>query len=1010
MLELIKKLFANDKIRYLIAGGCTTFVNLITFFVLRSFTDIGRNECNAIAIAMAIAFAYFANKFFVFRSRGLGFSKTVAEAAAFVGARLVSMAVEILGFAILCDSFRYNELISKLLVQFVVLVLNYIFSKLLVFKSKRRGLRENFRDNYCYYISFILVFMVMLAIFIAEEITPFGSHSLTIVDSLHQYLPFFSDYQNKLLNEGSLFYTWNIALGSNFMSLSAYYLSSPFNYLLLLFNKESIAAGVCIIMALKICLCAVSMTHYLSYKDGVKSRRFSIIAVSVCYALSSYVVGYYWNTMWLDCILIFPLVILGFSRLMEKGDPKLYALSMFYTLYCNYYIGFIVCLFMVLWFFTYKHGGFKKFIVNGLKFALYSLVSGGMAAFLLIPAYFGIMSTASAKAAIPKWEWYGSIFEMFKQQLFMTYPITNQTFDGGVNLYCGMLAVFALFLYLFTGRIRLGEKIRKLVLLVILMVSFNSETMNFIWHGMHNQYGIPNRFSFLYIFIILVITYDVLKHIHKMNIMYIMSASLLTAAFVLMCDLRAENGITDFVMYASLLMLVIYAVICCLRSARVIKSRVFYAVISGVCVIEIIVGAVNGFLENGYAALDSYYSSSPDVEAAYDSVKELAEQDDAGFYRAELMDSTVLDEATWHNMPSVGTFCSTVLGEVVTTMGRLGFYTGANEFLYMGSTPFTNSLLNVRYLLEREGDLNNYDFDYVDTVSGVGIYENPYPLSVGFCVSDKVKEWDRDTGLPLNNQSNLAYYMTGCADYFTGMYPSMLVSSDTCSVSLEGNTISYTPYETGDMSFMVSFAVAKAGDYYINCRGNSINKIRFYVDGEELAFDRYQIQIFHLGELEEGQYVSVEYCYKNISASAATASIYMSAFDEDRYRTVYDKLSENQLKVEEYDDGYIYGTVNVPENQTLFTSVPYDKGWRVKVDGKDAEYYAVGKAFIGIDMEPGQHTVEMVYIPYGLYLGIAVSLAAWVILVLGVMCNSNKNSHNKLVENNNNEIDREVNI
>ena len=67
MFDLIKKMLANDKIRYLVAGGCTTFVNLIAFFLLRNFTDINRNLCNAIAIAMAIAFAYFANKLFVFK-------------------------------------------------------------------------------------------------------------------------------------------------------------------------------------------------------------------------------------------------------------------------------------------------------------------------------------------------------------------------------------------------------------------------------------------------------------------------------------------------------------------------------------------------------------------------------------------------------------------------------------------------------------------------------------------------------------------------------------------------------------------------------------------------------------------------------------------------------------------------------------------------------------------------------------------------------------------------------
>ena len=162
MLTMINKLLANDKVRYLVAGGCTTFVNLITFFILRCFTSIDRNLCNVIAISMAITFAYFANKYFVFRSKTKGLFKTLSEAATFVGARLVSMGVEILGFAILCDSFRLSELFSKLFVQVLVFVLNYMFSNIFVFNKERRSFEENIKANYCYYLSFIIVAILMI--------------------------------------------------------------------------------------------------------------------------------------------------------------------------------------------------------------------------------------------------------------------------------------------------------------------------------------------------------------------------------------------------------------------------------------------------------------------------------------------------------------------------------------------------------------------------------------------------------------------------------------------------------------------------------------------------------------------------------------------------------------------------------------------------------------------------------------------------------------------------------
>lgn len=971
MLGLIKKILANEKIRYLIAGGCTTAVNLVTFFLLRLLTPLSRNTSNAIAIAMAIVFAYFANKFFVFQSKKKGCYKTIVEAVQFVGARLLSMVVEILGLAILCDTFRMHEIASKLLVQVIVLVLNYVFSKLVVFKEKK-SLAENLQDNWCYYLAFAIVSVVMLVVCIAERVAPFGENSLTLVDSVHQYLPFFSELRDKLLHEGSLLYTWNVALGSNFVSLASYYLMSPFNFLLLLFGKEQIAAVTCFLMCLKIALTAVAMVHFLSYKDGTKKRNFLIVAIAVAYALSNYVIGYNWNTMWLDCIMVFPLIMLGFGRMLEDHDPKLYVVSLFYALYCNYYIGYIICLFLVLWFFTYHHRTIRRFFANGVRFAIYSLLSGGLAAFILLPAYHGIMATAAGDMSIPKGSWYGNIFVMLRQLLVFTKPITNQTFDGGVNLYCGMLAVLGMFLYLFVKE-HPWTKIRKYLLLIFLMVSFNHETLNYIWHGMHDQYGIPNRFSFVFIFVLLVMTYDAVSRIAKIDICFVISSVLLAAAFVFACKQQAGDTVEKFALPVCLVLLVVYGTACGLKSVKKINSATFISVVGSLCLVEVVANAAYGFMDNGYCHYKEYYETSPAVTEANARVEELAQEEQAGFYRSELMQYKVLDEASWHNMPSVSTFNSTVMGPVVTTMGRLGFYTGANEFLYRGATPFTNALFDIRYLLERPGDLNNFDYNYKETVDDVSIYETPYPTSIGFAVNQTVKDFEQNNYTATNAQNILAYDMTGYGGFFTQEFPAISVTSDTASVSYANDQVNFTPNASGPMTFMIHFTADHAGDYYVNCRGNYVTKIRFYKNGQEFAYDRYQIQIFHLGALEAGDYISIEYEYSNISGSEV-APFYISTFHRAAFENAYHAMTQNMIRVETLQDGYVSGTICMPAGKTLFTSIPYDEGWQVKVDGKKTDTYKIMGSLLGVDMDPGEHTIEFSYMPVGLIPGMLISV------------------------------------
>ena len=169
------------------------------------------------------------------------------------------------------------------------------------------------------------------------------------------------------------------------------------------------------------------------------------------------------------------------------------------------------------------------------------------------------------------------------------------------------------------------------------------------------------------------------------------------------------------------------------------------------------------------------------------------------------------------------------------------------------------------------------------------------------------------------------------------------------------------------------------------------------LDGEEIDQDRYMWQIFHLGELQAGQYVTIEYIYNSLS-KGGSASCYVATFDEEKYAYTHQILSENKLKVEEFDDGYVYGTIDMPERKTMFTSIPYDKGWKVLVDGEEVEYYPIAEAFIGVDMTPGLHTVEMIYIPVGLKLGIIISVGAWLILILGCVLYSKRDEEESVEE------------
>lgn len=225
---------------------------------------------------LAILFAYFANGLCVQIRTQEACRRDRQGIRILVGMRLFAMIVEVVGTNLLCDSFRYNEFVSKIVVQLVVLVINYIFSKCFVFKKNKRSLRDILSDNYIMVISFLVPAVFMLVLWIIAEIGPFGGHSLTMVDSLHQYLPFFSDYHDKLQNEGSLFYTWDIGMGSNLLDIIAYYMSCPLNFIIVIFDREHLYVAMCLLISIKIALSGLTMASYLGYKCKDKNNVFII--------------------------------------------------------------------------------------------------------------------------------------------------------------------------------------------------------------------------------------------------------------------------------------------------------------------------------------------------------------------------------------------------------------------------------------------------------------------------------------------------------------------------------------------------------------------------------------------------------------------------------------------------------------------------------------------------------------------------------------------------------------
>lgn len=937
--------------------------------------------------------------------------------------------------------------------------------------TKRKDIKNWIRENKIYIGSFFIPFMIMMGVCIACEVEPFGDRSLVIIDGLHQYMPFFSEYHEKLRNLDSLFYSWNGGLGYNFLSLWSYYLSSPLNLIIVLFPKTMLNMAVSFLIVLKISL--LGLTTACFFISRSHKNNWKVLIFSTAFALSNYMIGYSWNVMWLDSIIMFPLVLMGFDRMMEKKDSRMYCWTLALAMIGNFYIAFMICIFLVLWFLFYPHPLKRKTVVfhpdktrirsgereeqhikiecqyeslsehrvtekeeqnvkteyqeretntEGLEakqlepevlknkidwqrtcyevvkrgglFALSSILSAAMAAIGLIPAYLGIMNTASAELmTLPEHEWYTNLFDIMSTHLAVTSPITNDNFDGNANLYIGMLAIVLVCLYVFGRRISIGNKIKRVIFLAIFIVSFNEKILNFIWHGFHDQYGIPNRFAFLYLFLIMLTGFEVLeklKAVRWRHILAAMAAGLLLAGLLI---IKSDKEIGAVSIGVSLGLVLFYGVVIFFYSIRKMKLKACTALLLAAALIETGAMTFYGFNENGQIDVPKFFS---DTEAIREIKEDIGEEE---LVRTDLISSKMLDEEIWHNLKCVTMFGSTANGQAVSLMNHLGFYTGANEYLYKGATPLTNLLLNVKYNIRRGDDKNLNDFKLLKSYEDMDLLENPLETFIGYGVGEEISDWYYESAYPFRVQNSFVLQAYGLGEIFHDI-PIPDPRTYECEVN-RTNDGEYTFQNTSSQADNIVFTIPTVGgeDLYIHYDGSQVTNAIVKVGEEIRVSKKINSEIYHVGLIEPGELVRVYLQLADDDLKQGVVRLSAADFDQEQFELVAEKMNQSGVRTKTYSSDSLTGTVTMQEDGMVLFSIPYDNGWTVKVDGEEVNIQPIAEGLLAVRLEKGLHSLELSYKSPGFYAGLilsAGSLAIYLVLCWITRLRMNKRLEGKI--------------
>ncbi len=817
-----------------------------------------------------------------------------------------------------------------------------------------KKIREFLKKHYLVIIPFLVTFFLYgIIVSLNKDLYPFGKDTILYSDMGEQYISFFNYLRNTILSNNGIFNSFSFSLGNNFYGILTYFCISPLNIFLLFSTNVTMPIFVTIIMVLKMSLASSTMAILLKNKYD---KSLFIVIFSVLYGLMSYNLVYSINIIWMDCVYLLPLIVLGFERLIEKNDSRMYLITLTLSIFCNYYISFSICVFLVIYYIYYilvNRFNKDEIMKSLLRFVKYSILAALLSSIILLPTIFnmldGKMITTSADFSLtPSYN---------VTVLGYKFMIGDNKFiiDDLPFISTSLIVLLLVSIYVFNKKIGRREKIVTIGTLIFLVVISCLHLTDTILHCFRNPNMFPHRYAFIIAFFTIIMAYknfSLRDYISKKNIfLYVLVGGLVFYYLKLYIGFRTVTSAMFLVIYFGSIMFVK-------------DKKLLLLMIIPFSLIELTINintSINELPRNSY----DYYYDTYRYEKQINEIKPLQNE----FYRIEGRTYNTINDNFALNYYGIRSFSPTI---TVNTNKILKDYLGlplANSYAvdYVSNTGFTDSFLGIKYL-------------YYIADNSYYLGENQSVFPVLFSINNDSKFVSATTSI--NNQNELYRYLSmNNQELFIEISD---IKIEYCSLEEDEQGI-YIKSENGNFC---KFEIDKKDDnyeYYLEIISNDLKIIPgFDSPGVNSQYGKNVIMNLN-GKII--LYVSDKITYID--------SFKVYKMDKNKLYDLSKLLNNQKLNIRSHTNDRITGTINNQKSdQIMFTTIPYDEGWHVKINNEDVVTFKNIGSLLAFSLPEGELDIEIYFIPKGFVLGLTISLFSLDAILYMFL---RKNKHEKIV-------------
>ncbi len=837
-------------------------------------------------------------------------------------------------------------------------------------------------------ISFLSVVIIVLIVFATFGMAPFGDYGLLYRDGEIQMVDLFCWYKDVLTGKSSIAYTFTKSLGGSNFSVFTYYLASPLSLLVVFFNKSDVPLFMNILFILKAAFAALFMGIYLTYRfePDTKSKYFVSVILSVSYALNPFFITQSSNTMWLDGAYMLPLILMGAEKIARGKKSYLLIISASLAICFNWYSGIIDLMFCCFWFVfesaRIRIAGknddkpfLKHFLTACARFALSCICSLLIASAILVPTLLKLSERTHGKGGLSMLadlSFIGGVHDVL-----LNYSFGMISLKGSVSLFAGSFVLLGVCLLFIASAKPLKEKFFYGIILIFTVLMYFWQPLVALFSMLRVVESFWYRYTYLGVFALIFLASCYYLGADKGKIRSWMPPVIAAvfSVFVTVLLLLFPARLSDQMFAQSLAALtftdadyeivpiiskivfpLLISLIMCLITANGNKNKALKKICAGSLGLLIV-------LEISFGQLilsDSYTTANVGSLSDYikNEEKLLESINDDSFYRVLQTSYHSIHLSRFpasYNEPmafgfnSVTSFVSDPDENTIVLMDKAGYAAhSATITATVSENLAADSLMGVKYVILPSGADDDSGLEKLTGTDGFkDIYLNPYAFPASFVYSGS-GDYDSSSSCP-------AFYINDMVKRLTNTGKDLFVPAAYTSSS-EDSTVIYS-VDMGDSYDPDNYIL------YANIPTKTDDGARLTVNGKDYMYYSQFLSPSMVRIVSDDKNVTVGIRFNSDSDPESlvdTAQFYL--LDLSVLKEASDAANLKAADTSVIKDGYGRFTVdNASAGESLFISVPVEKGWTITRNGQEITADVIGNTLMSIPLENGKNEIEISY-------------------------------------------------